>query len=146
MAPLRGPSGLAGLSPEEQLAELEQRAASGGVDERLFYGIALQRAGRPVSAGEAFTSAVESDPDSLQARVADALGRFDKDDLSQTFSRLGPLADRDQNGLVRYHLGLALSWIGQVDEAIRQLRLARDVDGFYGREAERLLERLEELD
>jgi tetratricopeptide (TPR) repeat protein len=148
VAPLRAPSGLAGLSPEEQLAELERRAADGGVDERLLYGSALQRAGRPVSASEAFASALEADPDSLLAQVADALGRFDKDDPSRTFSRLGPLADRDQDGVVRYHLGLALSWLGQVDEAVRQLRLARaaDPDGFYGREAERLLERLEDID
>ena len=82
---------------------------------------------------------------STTAKVAAALGRFEKDDPSQAFSRLGPLADADETGVVRYHLGLALSWIGQVEEAIRQLRLAREVDpdGFYAREAERLLDRLE---
>ena len=52
-----------------------------------------------------------------------------------------------RSGVVRYHLGLGLSWIGQVEEAIRQLELAReaDPDGFYGREAERLLDRLEDV-
>ena len=148
VAPLQAPPELEGLSPEEQLAELERRADEGGVDERLAYGIALQRVGRPVSARAVFASALEVEPQSLPAKVADAVGRFDKEDPSQTFSRLGPLADVDENGVVRYHLGLALSWMGQVEEAIRQLRLANDADpdGFYGREAERLLARLEDVD
>jgi tetratricopeptide (TPR) repeat protein len=147
VAPLRAPPGLDDLTPEEQLDELERRAAAGGVEERLTYGIALQRVGRPVSAREAFDSAVAADSGDLPARVAAAVGRFDKDDPSQTFSRLGPLASGDEGGVVRYHLGLALSWIGQVDEALRQLRLARQEapDGFYGREAQRLLERLEDV-
>jgi tetratricopeptide (TPR) repeat protein len=144
VAPIEAPPGLEGLTPEEQLAELERRAAAGGVEEKLAYGIALQRVGRPLSAREAFDAAAAADPDDLPSRVAAALGRFDKDDPSQTFSRLGPLASRDENGVVRYHLGLALSWIGQVDEAKRQLGLAvdEDPDGFYGREAQRLLDRL----
>ena len=148
VAPLEAPPGLAGFAPAEQLAELERRAGSGGVEARLAYGMALQRVGRPVSAREAFAAAAAADPESLPARVAAALGRFDKDDPSQAFSRLGPLAREDRNGVVRYHLGLALSWMAQVEEAIRQLRLARDEDpdGFYGREAERLLERLEDAD
>jgi tetratricopeptide (TPR) repeat protein len=147
VAPLDAPPGLTALSPAEQLAELERLARRGGVEERLRYGIALQRVGRPVSAREAFAGALEADPGNLPAKVAAALGRFDKDDPSQAFSRLGPLADSDENGVVRYHLGLALSWLGQVEEAQRQLRLARDADpdGFYGREAERLLERLEDV-
>jgi tetratricopeptide (TPR) repeat protein len=147
VAPLEAPPGLESLTPEEQLAELERRAAAGGVEEKLAYGIALQRVGRPLSAREAFETAAASDPDDLPARVAAALGRFDKDDPSQTFSRLGPLASQDEAGVVRYHLGLALSWIGQVEEAMRQLRLARDADpdGFYGREAQRLLDRLESV-
>ena len=147
VAPLEAPPELEGLSPEEQLAELERQAESGGVEERLTYGIALQRVGRPVSARAAFESALEAEPDSLPAKVATAIARFDKDDPSQAFSRLGPLAEADEGGVVRYHLGLALSWIGQVEEAIRQLELAREADpgGFYGREAERLLERLEDV-
>jgi tetratricopeptide (TPR) repeat protein len=147
VAPIEAPPGLEGLTPEQQLAELERRAAAGGVEEKLAYGIALQRVGRPLSAREAFDAAAAADPDDLPSRVAAALGRFDKDDPSQTFSRLGPLASRDENGVVRYHLGLALSWIGQVDEARRQLGLAvdQDPDGFYGREAQRLLDRLESV-
>lgn len=148
VAPFEVPPGLEGLTPAEQLAELERQARSGGVEANLAYGMALQRVGRPVSARNAFAAAAAVDPGSLPARVAAALGRFDKDDPSATFSRLGPLAREDVNGVVRYHLGLALSWLAQVEEAIRQLRLARDADrnGFYGREAERLLERLEDVD
>lgn len=145
VAPLEAPAGLEGLSPAEQLAELRRRARSGGVEEKLVYGIALQRVGRPVSAREAFAEAAAAGRASLPAKVAAALGRFDKDDPAPTFSRLGPLAREDEDGIVRYHLGLALSWMGQVEESSRQLTLARraDPDGFYGREAERLLERLE---
>jgi hypothetical protein len=80
--------------------------------------------------------------------VAAAIGRFDKDDPSQAFARLGPLADADENGVVRYHLGLALSWLGQIEEAKLQLGVAQALggNGFYGKEAERLLDRLEEVD
>jgi tetratricopeptide (TPR) repeat protein len=148
VAPLEAPAELEGLSPEEQLAELERQAQAGGVEEKLTYGIALQRVGRPVSAQEAFADAAAADPASLPAKVAAALAQFDKDDPSQAFSRLGPLAGSDDAGVVRYHLGLALSWIGQVEEAKRQLRLAQEAapDGFYGREADRLLDRLEDVD
>lgn len=147
VAPIEAPPGLEDLTPQEQLDELERRAAAGGVEEKLAYGIALQRVGRPLSARQVFDAAVAADSDDLPARVAAALGRFDKDDPSQTFSRLGPLASGDEGGVVRYHLGLALSWIGQVEEAMRQLRLAREENpgGFYAREAQRLLERLESV-
>lgn len=147
VAPFEAPPELEGLPPAEQLGELARRARSGDVEAKLAYGMALQRVGRPVSAREAFAAAAAADPESLPAGVAEALGRFDKDDPSATFSRLGPLAREDRNGVVRYHLGLALSWMAQVEEAIRQLRLARDEDpdGFYGREADRLLERLEDV-
>jgi len=136
---------LEGLLPDRQLAELERRAEAGDAADWLLLGAAYQRAGRPVSAGEAFLVAAELEPGSLAAQVAAAVGRFDKDDPSQTFSRLGPLArDHADAGVVRYHLGLCLSWLGEVEEAKRQLRQARG-GGFYGREAERLLSRLEAI-
>jgi tetratricopeptide (TPR) repeat protein len=133
---------LEGLPPERQLVELERRAEAGGAADWLLLGAAYQRAGRPVSASDAFLRAAELEPENLAARVAAAVGRFDKDDPSRTFSRLGPLArDHSGAGVVRYHLGLCLSWLGSIEEARRQLRQAGG--GFYGREAERLLSRLE---
>jgi tetratricopeptide (TPR) repeat protein len=128
------------------LAELERRAESGEVADLLAYGVALQRVGRPVSAQTAFDKALEDDPRSLEAQVAAAVGRFDKDAPEEAFSRLGPLArDHPEAGVVRFHLGLLLLWIRAVDEARRQLELAAEGEGFYAREAQRLLERLEEI-
>lgn len=128
------------------LAELERRAESGEVTDLLAYGVALQGVGRPVSAQTAFDEALEGDPRSLEAQVAAAVARFDKDAPEEAFSRLGPLArDHPEAGVVRFHLGLLLLWIRAVDEARRQLELAAEGEGFYAREAQRLLERLEEV-
>jgi Tfp pilus assembly protein PilF len=146
VADLPRPPGLNDLSPERQLAELERRARQGGESEWLFLGTAYQRIGRPVSAERAFAHAAALAPRDLAARVADAVGRFDKDDPARTFSRLGPLSrERDGAGIVRYHLGLCLSWLGAVEEAKRQLHTAVEQGrgGFYTREAKRLLDRLE---
>jgi tetratricopeptide (TPR) repeat protein len=146
VADLARPAGLESLPPARQLAALRRRARTGGAGAWLLLGTAYQRIGRPVSAQHAFGRAAELAPRSLAALVADAVGRFDKDDPSQTFSRLGPLArEHPAAAIVRYHLGLCLSWLGGVGEAKRQLRLAReaDPDGLYGREAARLLDRLE---
>jgi hypothetical protein len=47
-------------------------------------------------------------------QVAAAVGRFDEDNLSASFSRLGPLVKRfPKSQSVRFHLGLLLAWIGQ---------------------------------
>jgi tetratricopeptide (TPR) repeat protein len=146
VADLVRPPGLEGLSPAGQLDALRRRARGGGATAWLLLGTAYQRIGRPVSAQEAFSRATELAPRDVAALVADAVGRFDKDDPSQTFSRLGPLADEHPAAaVVRYHLGLCLSWLGGIEDARRQLRLARqaDPDGLYGREAKRLLDRLE---
>jgi tetratricopeptide (TPR) repeat protein len=135
-----------GLTPAEQLAQLERRAESGDVDDLVAYGVALQRVGRPVSARAAFEQALARAPESLEAQVAAAVGRFDKDAPEEAFSRLGPLArDHPRAGVVRFHLGLLLLWIRAVDEARRQLELAAETRGFYGREARKLLARLEEI-
>ncbi|MGH2994883.1 MAG: hypothetical protein ACRDON_06715 [Gaiellaceae bacterium] len=148
VADLQRPEGLEGLSPERQLELLRRRAEAGGAEEWLLYGVGLQRVGRPVSAMDAFLRAAELEPDQPIVQVAAAVGRFDKDAPAETFSRLGPLARaHPRAGVVRYHLGLCLTWIGAVREARRQLRLALEADegGFYGREAERLFERLESV-
>jgi tetratricopeptide (TPR) repeat protein len=134
------------LTAAEQLAELDRRAESGEVDDLLAYGVALQRVGRPLSARAVFDRAIERAPGNLEAQVAAAVGRFDKDAPEDAFSRLGPLArDHPKAGVVRFHLGLLLLWIRAVDEARRQLELAAESKGFYAREAGRLLTRLEEI-
>jgi tetratricopeptide (TPR) repeat protein len=142
----RRPPGLERLSPERQLAALRTHARRGGSSAWLLLGTAYQRIGRPVSAERAFERAATLAPHDLAALVAEAVGRFDKDDPARTFSRLGPLArDHPKAGIVRYHLGLCLSWLGAVEDAKRQLRAAftADTGDFYGREAKRLLDRLE---
>ncbi len=141
------PAELAGLLPLEQLEALEERAAgSGSVTDRLLYGSGLQRAGRVVSAVEAFDRAVELSPDDPEALTAAALARFAKDDPSAAFSRLGPLADRfPQSAVVRFHLGLALLWLRSAEEARRQLGLAvaSEPDTVWADQARRLLAELD---
>ena len=145
--PSFGPSpDLRGDSAAEQLAALRRDAARGGVDANLLYGVALQRIGRPVSARVAFGRALDAAPKSLDAQVADAVGRFDKGAPAQAFSRLGPLAEaHPDSAMVRFHLGLLLLWIRDVKEARMQLQRAADADrgGFYGKEARALISRLE---
>jgi tetratricopeptide (TPR) repeat protein len=134
------------LSAAEQVEELAQSAKSGDVEDLLLYGVALQRVGRPLSAQEAFDRALAREPDNLDAQVAAAVARFDKDAPERAFSRLGPLTRyHGRAGVVRFHLGLLLLWIRAVDEARRQLELAVESRGFYAREARELLARLEEI-
>jgi tetratricopeptide (TPR) repeat protein len=139
---------LGNQSAAGQLEALRRQAAKGGVRANLLYGVALQRVGRSVSAREAFGRALELDPESLDAQVADAVGRFDKAAPAEAFSRLGPLAEaHPRSALVRFHLGLLLLWIRDVQGARRQLQRAADADrgGFYGKEARMLLSRLEAI-
>lgn len=147
-ASFRFPQGLEALPGAAQLETLRRAASRGGVEENLRYGVALQRVGRPISARAAFARALALEPESLRAQVADAVGRFDKDDPSQAFSRLGPLSrDHADSALVRFHLGLLLLWIRDVEDARTQLMRAAAADrgGFYGREARALLSRLEAI-
>lgn len=115
-----------GETPAAQLAKL---AADRTLRGRLLYGIALQGLGRPVSARRAFAEAVELAPNDVDALVADAVGRYDKGNPSASFSRLGPLSRRFPHAAtVRFHLGLLLLWQKDVQEATRQLELARKAE------------------
>jgi tetratricopeptide (TPR) repeat protein len=136
---------VARLAPARQLAALARAARRPDVRAKLLYGVALQRIERPISARGQFAAAARLAPNNLEAQVADAVGRFDKAQPERAFSRLGPLTRRYRRSpTVRFHLGLMLLWLGQVDEAKRQLRLAAQVPkSALGREAERLLARLE---
>lgn len=104
----------------------------------------LHRLGRPLSARRAFEAAARGsdDPELL---TAEAVGRFDKDQPEAAFSRLGPLTRRFPRAqTVRFHLGLLLLWLAQVEEARPQLERARALDpaSRLGREADRFLDRL----
>jgi tetratricopeptide (TPR) repeat protein len=132
--------------PAAQLDALRRAAHKGGVRDNLLYGVALQRVGRAVSAREAFERARAAKPASLDARVADAVGRFNKASPADAFSQLGPLAQANpRSPLVRFHLGLLLLWIRDVEDARKQLQraVAAGRHGFYGKEAKALLSRLE---
>jgi tetratricopeptide (TPR) repeat protein len=139
------PRRLPRLSPSRQLALLARRARRDGVRAKLEYGIALQRVGRPVSAERVFARAAALAPHDVDARVAAAVGRFDKDHPERAFSHLGPLIRVFPHAAtVRFHLGLLLLWLGQVKAGIHQLRLAHaeGAHSLLGREAQIFLERL----
>jgi hypothetical protein len=136
-------SEITGLPPARQLEALRRAAERGGVRERLLYGVGLQRVGRPVSAARVFAAAARDAPTDVDARVADAVGRFDKDAPERAFGRLGPLTRTFPNEpTVRFHLGVLLLWTGRIDPARRQFRLAaRAQPGSpLAREATRYLE------
>ena len=143
----RTDSEVVGLPPSRQLAALARKARRDDVRAKLLYGIALQRLERPVSAQEQFAAAARLAPTSPETLVADAVGRFDKAQPNQAFSRLGPLTRRfPKAATVRFHLGLMLLWLSQLEEARRQLRLAAGLGGSpLAREAKRLLTRLEDV-
>jgi tetratricopeptide (TPR) repeat protein len=115
-----------GGTAAEQLEALRRDRSSHG---RLLYGVALQRLGQPVSARRTFAEALALEPASVDALVADAVGRYTKSDPSAAFSRLGPLSRRFPNAAtVRFHLGVLLLWQAAVPEAKRQLRLAQKAE------------------
>jgi tetratricopeptide (TPR) repeat protein len=144
------PPELEGELPLDQLAALEERAApADDATPWIQYGVALQRAGRPLSAVEAFDRAVELEPENVEALAGAAVARFEKDDPPQAFSRLGPLSDRyGDEPVVRFHLGLCLLWLRRVDEARDQLRQAVSIGGetVWGRHAAQLLASLDSAD
>ena len=116
---------IARLSPPQQLAALERGSRAGGVRGKLLYGSALQRLGRPVSAEREFAAAARLAPNDAEAQVAAAVGLFSKAKPAAAFSRLGPLAPRfPHTQSVRFHLGELLLWIGQLNKAGQELRLA----------------------
>jgi tetratricopeptide (TPR) repeat protein len=123
------PARIAKLPAAQQLAALERRARTGTTADRLFYGVALQRLGRQLSAERAYAAAAKRAPNDPEARVAAAVGLFDKSRPVKAFSTLGPLTRTfPQAATVRFHLGLLLLWSGQVKEARRQLTMVGKVE------------------
>jgi tetratricopeptide (TPR) repeat protein len=120
------PPRIGALPPAQQLAALRRAAATGGMREKILYGVALQQLDRPRSAERQFAAAARLAPDDPDARVAAAVGLFDKARPARAFSRLGPLTRTfPQAQTVRFHLGLLLLWSAQVREARKQLTQAR---------------------
>jgi tetratricopeptide (TPR) repeat protein len=137
------PSALSKLPPARQLEALRRAADRGGVREQLLYGVGLQRVGRPASAARVFDRAARRFPADVEAQVADAVGRFDKDAPEKAFGRLGPLSGTYPNEpTVRFHLGVLLLWTGRIQGAERQFRLASKAKPAspLAREADRYLE------
>ena len=101
---------------------------SGG-DALLVQGQIAQRNYHQHTAERLWARAAKLHPNDADAQVAAAVGRFDKDNLSASFSRLGPLVKRfPKSQTVRFHLGLLLVWTGQAKQAIKELRLAHQLD------------------
>jgi tetratricopeptide (TPR) repeat protein len=143
--PTFGPASTLHGSPQEELAQLARAAQRPDWRAKVLYGVALQRLERPVSAERQFAAAAALAPREPEARVAAAVGLFDKERPALAFSRLGPLSKTFPRAqTVRFHLGLLLLWIGQVRTAKRELRLAR-AEGpktLLGSQANALLGRL----
>jgi tetratricopeptide (TPR) repeat protein len=142
------PARLAGLEPPRQLALLRRNATRRDARAKLLYGAALQRLGRPRSAERTFAEAARLAPRDAEAQTAAAVGRYRKEAPQRAFSQLGPLTRRFPHAAtVRFHLGLCLLWLGDVDEAKRQLLRARSAapSSSIAREANRFLARLESV-
>jgi Flp pilus assembly protein TadD len=91
----------------------------------LARGVVLQSSLRPVSAEREFAAAALLAPDDPEARVAAAVGRYDKDAPARAFSRLGPLVRVFPHAqTVRFHLGLLLIYLNDVPRARAELLLA----------------------
>jgi hypothetical protein len=94
-----------------------------GSDPLLRRGAVLQAQGHQHSAEHLYLLAAKRAPRDAEAQVAAAVGRFDKSNLSASFSRLGPLTQRfPRSQSVRYYLGLLLAWTGQRALAVVQFR------------------------
>ena len=140
----RGPREVQAMKAPEQFAALRRMARRADPRAKLLYGVALQRVERPVSARREFSAAAKLAPSDADALVADAIGRFDKEHPERAFARMGPLTRRfPRAGTVRFHLGLMLLWLGDLEEARRQLRRATRLGAPHDMEAKRLLDRLE---
>ncbi len=90
-------------------------------DELLRQGSVLQQQGHQASAERVFARAAKQQPGNIEAQVAKAVALFDEDNLTPTFSSLGPLSARyPKSQIVHYYLGYLLAWTAQGQEAITQ--------------------------
>ena len=124
------PASVARLSAPAQVALLERRARAGSTARPpLLRGRAAAAGQATVGRAREYARAARLAPHDPEARVAAAVGLFDKAKPVGAFSRLGPLTQTFPNAAtVRFHLGLLLLWSGQVKEARRQLELVPKVE------------------
>ena len=137
------PARIRALRPARQVAVLREAARTDGVDAKILYGVALQSLGHPISAEREFAAAAQESPNDPEARVAAAVGLFDKDNPAKAFSRLGPLVRVFPHAqTVRFHLGLLLLWIRELPKAREELQkaLAEGPGTPLGKRASQLLE------
>lgn len=116
-----------------------------GRDPLLIQGQVAQRNYHQETAERLWSRAAELHPNDADAQVAAAVGRFDMDDLSASFSRLGPLVKRfPKSQTVRFHLALLLTWTGQGALAVKEFKAARELGATtaLGKEANTFLIRL----
>jgi tetratricopeptide (TPR) repeat protein len=116
-----------------------------GSDPLLIQGVVQQRLGHQHTAERLWAKAARLHPDDPEAQVAAAYGLFDEDNLSASFSRLGPLVKRfPHSQTVRFHLGLLLAWIGQRSQALTEFRAAVKLGPTtkLGRDAETILDKV----
>ena len=132
------------LGPAEQLAALAQNARGRRPGHTALRTRAS--AARPADLGPAAVRARRPAraPKPRSARRGRG-EQFDKEHPERAFSRLGPLSRRyPRAATVRFHLGVLLLWLSQVEPARRQLQMAaKATKSPLAREAKRLLARLE---
>ena len=117
-----------------------------GRDPLLIQGQIAQRNFHQQTAERLWARAAKLHPNDPDTQVAAAVGRFDMDNLSAAFSRLGPLVKQfPKSQSVRYHLGLMLAWTGQGTLALKEFRAARALGPktTFGKEADAFVTRLE---
>jgi predicted Zn-dependent protease len=116
-----------------------------GHDPLLVQGQVAQRGDHQRTAERLWARAARLRPNDADAQVAAAVGRFDMDDLSASFSRLGPLTKEfPRSQSVRFHLALLLAWTGQRSLAVQEFRKTRALGPRtqFGKDASAFLSRL----
>jgi hypothetical protein len=94
----------------------------------LEQGSRLQAQGHQHSAQRLYLRAARRAPRDDQAQVAAAVGRFDKGNLGDAFSHLGPLTRRfPRSQIVRFYLGLLLAWTNERGESLLQFQAAYEL-------------------
>ncbi len=109
----------------EQLRIVAHAARRPDASAKLRYGLALWQLWRPVSAERQFAAAARLAPNDPVIRTAAAVATFTKRAPVRAFGRLGPLtAAFPHAAVVRFHLGLLLSWTAQPAKALKEFRIA----------------------